>query len=137
MKNKGKNALGNPGFTLVELMVVIAIIGFLAAVIVPKFFQQIGKGQRGAAKAEVRQIEVALGMYFADEYAYPDSLSALVPKYLPRVPKDPWKNPYYYNPASQHSQEFDLASFGKDGSAGGTGDNEDITNWDIQGEEGK
>ncbi len=116
---------------------VIAIIGFLAAIIVPKFFQQIGKGQRGAAQAEIRQIEVSLGMYFADNYSYPSSLSELVPKYLPREPRDPWKNPYYYNPTSQHNQEFDLASFGKDGAAGGTGDNEDVTNWNAAGEEGQ
>ncbi|MDP8215231.1 MAG: type II secretion system major pseudopilin GspG [Candidatus Euphemobacter frigidus] len=125
------------GFTLVELLVVIAIIGFLAAVIAPKLFQAIGKGQRGAAQAGIKNIELALGMYFADHYSYPDSLSPLVPKYLPKVPKDPWGNPYFYSSVSQHSQEVDIASYGKDGVAGGTGDNADIMNWDIEGGSGE
>ncbi len=122
------------GFTLVELMVVIAIIGFLAAVIVPRFFEQIGKGQRAAAQIQIKNIEGALGMYFADQYSYPDSLSALVPKYIKKIPNDPWGNPYFYSSTSQHGQDIDIASYGADGVAGGSGKNADVTNWDIEGE---
>ena len=119
------------GFTLVELMVVIAIIGILAAVIMPKLLQNIGKGQRAAAQVQVRSFEGALDMYYADNYKYPDSLAGLVPDYIKKVPNDPWKNPYYYTSTSQHGQGVDLASYGKDGAPGGTGDNADITNWEV------
>lgn len=121
------------GFTLVELMVVIAIIGFLAAVIAPQFFKQIGKGQKAAAQLQIKNIEGALGMYYTDQFEYPDALSALIPEYLKQVPVDPWGNPYHYSPTSQHGQDYDIASWGKDGAAGGTGENADITNWDVGG----
>lgn len=121
------------GFTLVELMVVIAIIGFLAAVIAPQFFKQIGKGQKAAAQLQIKNIEGALGMYYTDHFDYPDSISALVPEYLKQLPVDPWGNPYNYSKVSQHGQDFDLSSYGKDGAAGGTGENADVTSWDIGG----
>ena len=136
MRTRYSAVRNTAGFTLVELMVVIAIIGFLAAVIVPRFFQQIGKGQRAAAQVQIKNIEGALGMYFADHYSYPDSLAALVPKYLKKVPKDPWGNPYFYSPTSTHGQDVDLASYGKDGVAGGSDDNADVTNWGDEEEGG-
>lgn len=128
MKNH-KNSRNSRGFTLVELMVVIAIIGFLAAVIVPRFFKQIGKGRRAAAQMQVKNIEGALGMYYADHYEFPSSLNDLVPDYLKKVPNDPWENPYVYKSPGQHDEDYDLASYGKDGVPGGEGENEDITSW--------
>ncbi len=122
------------GFTLVELMVVIAIIGILATVILPKLLQNIGKGQRAAAQLQIRSFEGALDMYYTDNYKYPDTLQSLVPDYIKKVSDDPWKNPYFYSSTSQHGQDVDLASYGKDGAPGGTGDNADITNW-TEGEE--
>lgn len=131
MKKK-QRLIGRPaGFTLVELMVVIAIIGILATVILPKLLKNIGKGQRAAAQLQIRSFEGALDMYYADNYKYPDALSGLVPDYIKKVPNDPWKNPYYYSSTSQHGQDVDLASYGKDAAPGGTGDNADITNWDA------
>lgn len=131
MKKKRRSLNRNAGFTLVELMVVIAIIGLLAAVIAPKLFRAIGKGKRAAAKLQIKNIEGALGMYFTDHYEYPDSLSALVPKYMPKIPNDPWGNPYFFSSVSQHNQEVDIASYGQDGVPGGTGDNADVANWDM------
>lgn len=132
MKKNKKSSDRSFGFTLVELMVVIAIIGILATVILPKLLQNIGKGQRAAAQVQIRGFEGALDMYYADNYKYPDSLSELVPDYIKKVPNDPWKNPYYYSSVSQHGQDVDLASYGKDGAPGGTGENADITNWEEE-----
>ena len=132
---KNRKPINRPGgFTLVELMVVIAIIGILATVILPKLLQNIGKGQRAAAQLQIRSFEGALDMYYTDNYKYPDTLQSLVPDYIKKVSDDPWKNPYFYSSTSQHGQDVDLASYGKDGAPGGTGDNADITNW-TEGEE--
>ncbi len=125
------------GFTLVELMVVIAIIGFLAGVIAIQVRKPIGDAQRGAAQMQIKNIEGAIGFFYAQNYKNPDTLAALVPDYLKQVPVDPWGNPYHYSPVSQHGQDFDLASWGADGAPGGTGENADVTNWDISGSGGQ
>ena len=132
MRENKKSITSPTGFTLVELMVVIAIIGILAAVVLPKLLRNIGKGQRAAAQVQIRSFEGALDMYYADNYKYPDPLSVLVPDYIKKVPNDPWKNPYFYSPTSQRGQDVDIASYGKDGAPGGTGDNADITNWEEE-----
>ncbi len=135
MRKNRKSITRSTGFTLVELMVVIAIIGILATVILPKLLKNIGKGQHAAAQLQIRSFEGALDMYYADNYKYPDALSGLVPDYIKKVPNDPWKNPYFYSSTSQHGQDVDLASYGKDGAPGGTGENADITNWESGEEE--
>lgn len=136
------------GFTLVELMVVIAIIGFLAVIILPRFIGVMGKGRRAAAQAQIRSFEGALEMYYADIYSYPGSdqgLQALISgggggdsgrwcgPYLKKtqIPRDPWGNPYMYWCPGQNNPDYDIASYGKDGVAGGSGENADVTNWDV------
>ena len=130
------------GFTLLELLVVMVIIGLLAGFVAPRFFAQIGKSEVKAARAQLDALEKALDQYRLDVGRYPSSeqgLAALVERpagltrwsgpYLKKtVPQDPWGHPYVYKSPGDHG-EFDLLSYGKDGQPGGTGEAEDITNW--------
>lgn len=135
--------LGRPGgFTLLELLVVMVIIGLLAGYVAPRFFAQIGKSERGVARAQIDGLEKALDQYRIDVGHYPrteQGLKALNEKppsetkwagpYLKKeIPPDPWGNPYQYRQPGEHG-EFDLLSYGKDGQPGGTGEAEDVTNW--------
>jgi general secretion pathway protein G len=129
------------GFTLLELLVVIVIIGLLAAYVGPRYFAQIGKSERGVAKAQLEGFAKALDSYRLDNGHYPSSeqgLAALFvrpndePKwagpYLQRaVPQDPWGHAYVYRSPGQDGTDFDLLSLGKDGQPGGDGENADIS----------
>ncbi|SEM69451.1 general secretion pathway protein G [Nitrosomonas marina] len=130
------------GFTLLELLVVMVIIGLLAAYVGPKYFSQVGKSEIKMAQAQIDALEKALHQYRLDVGSYPtteNGLSALVaqpndePKwqgpYLSKVPPDdPWGRPYVYKYPGDNS-EFDLFSMGRDGQIGGEGEGADITNW--------
>ncbi|SFI21917.1 general secretion pathway protein G [Collimonas sp. OK307] len=129
------------GFTLLELLVVIVIIGLLAAYVGPKYLGQLGKSEVTIAKAQIGAFEKALDTYRLDVGRYPTSeegLNALLNKpatatnwngpYLKKdVPVDPWGNAYTYKSPGSKS-EFEIVSYGKDGQPGGTGENADITN---------
>jgi general secretion pathway protein G len=130
-----------PGFTLLELLVVVAIIGLLVGYVAPRYFGQIGKSEVNTAKAQIDALEKALDQYRLDTGHYPAGelgLNALVerppnePKwngpYLKKaVPLDPWGNQYLYKiPGDQG--DYDIVSYGKDRQPGGTGENADITN---------
>lgn len=132
------------GFTLLELLVVLLIIGLLAGFVGPKYFSQIGKSQTQVAKAQVDSFDAALDQYRVDTDHYPTTqqgLGALFaapanePKwrgpYLKKfVPADPWGNAYIYrSPGNDPTHEFEIISYGKDGQAGGTGDDADVTSW--------
>jgi general secretion pathway protein G len=130
------------GFTLLELLVVMVIIGLLAAYVGPKYFSQIGKSQVKTAKAQIVALEKALDQYRLDTGHYPaaqDGLNALVHKpgsetkwdgpYLTKaVPDDPWGHPYIYKIPGDHG-EVDIISLGRDGRPGGDGEDADIGNW--------
>lgn len=130
------------GFTLLELLVVMVIIGLLAGYVAPKYFAQIGKSEVKTARAQIDALEKALDQYRLDVGRYPSSeqgLGALVKKpadvskwqgpYLKKaVPLDPWGLAYQYKSPGEHA-EFDLLSFGKDGQPGGADEAADITNW--------
>ena len=130
------------GFTLLELLVVMVIIGLLASYVGPRYFSQVGKSEVKTARAQIDALEKALDQYRLDTGHYPpmdQGLTALMarpsnePKwdgpYLKKnVPPDPWGNSYVYKIPGEHS-EYDLVSYGKDGQPGGAGEASDITNW--------
>ncbi|KQY90336.1 MULTISPECIES: type II secretion system major pseudopilin GspG [Roseateles] len=130
------------GFTLLELLVVMVIIGLLAGYVGPKFFGQIGKSEVKATKAQIDALQKSLDQYRLDVGRYPSTeqgLAVLVTKpadepkwqgpYLSKaVPKDPWGNDYQYRSPGEHG-EYDLLSLGKDGRPGGEGEDADLTSW--------
>jgi general secretion pathway protein G len=130
------------GFTLLELLVVMVIIGLLASYVGPKFFSQIGKSEVKAARAQIDALEKALDQFRLDLGRYPTTEQGLValmerpageqkwggPYLKKAVPNDPWGRPYVYRQPGEHG-EYDLLSLGKDGQPGGTGEAEDINNW--------
>ncbi len=134
--------LSSMGFTLLELLVVVAIIGLLAGYVGPKYFGQLGKAEVKAARAQISALEKALDHYRLDTGHYPSTeqgLAALVKKpaseskwagpYLQKdVPLDPWGKAFIYKSPGQHG-DFDLSSLGRDGKPGGSGEDADIANW--------
>jgi general secretion pathway protein G len=142
-------ASGRDGFTLLELVIVIAILSLLAAIIAPKMMGRADDAKIADAKVQIRNLETALKLYKLDNGAYPDTeqgLEALTSKpttgnvpnkyredgYLEqkKIPLDPWGNSYIYVSPGIHG-DFDLLSYGSDGKEGGTGKDADITNWDM------
>mmetsp|Transcript_5562 Transcript_5562/g.21406 ORF Transcript_5562/g.21406 Transcript_5562/m.21406 type:complete len:142 (+) Transcript_5562:1910-2335(+) len=130
------------GFTLLELLVVMVIIGLLAGYVGPKFFGQIGKSEVKAARAQIDALQKALDQYRLDVGHYPSTeqgLAALLAKpadepkwagpYLSKaLPKDPWGHDYQYRSPGEHG-DYDLLSFGKDGRPGGEGEDADLGSW--------
>ena len=138
----------NRGFTLIEIMVVVVILGILAALVVPRIMDNPEKARLVKLKQDIRSIEMALKLYKLDNYVYPSTdqgLEALVAKpsippeprqwkeggYLSSIPEDPWQFPYNYLSPGIHG-EYDLYSLGADGQPDGSGVNADIGNWDLK-----
>jgi len=130
------------GFTLLELLVVMVILGLLASYVGPKYFGQIGKSEIKTARTQLDAFGKALDQYRLDTGHYPSNeqgLAALMsrppsepkwdgPYLSKKVPDDPWGKSYVYKYPGEHG-EYDLYSFGKDGQPGGSGEAADVTNW--------
>lgn len=137
----------NGGFTLIEVMVVVVILGILAAVVVPRVMNRPDEARVVKAKQDVRALSAALDLYRLDNFRYPTTeqgLDALRVKptnlpsgarwkeggYLDSTPQDPWGNAYHYLQPGQHGS-FDLYSLGADGAVGGEGFDADVGNWEL------
>jgi general secretion pathway protein G len=139
------------GFTLIELMVVVVILGILAGLIIPKIMGRPEEAKRLKARMQIEQLEQSLKLYCLDNGTYPTTeqgLVALVEKpgsepvpkrwreggYLEKskVPLDPWGNPFVYSSPGVHSKDFDLVSYGADGEQGGEGKYADIESWNLE-----
>ena len=144
-KNK-KTGRIQAGFTLIEILVVLVILGLLIAIVAPNVMDRLPEAQITKAKADIRALESALNLYKLDNFNYPNTdqgLESLVAKpagtpeprnwkqYMDRLPKDPWGNDYQYmSPGTKG--DIDIFSFGADGRPGGQEENADIGNWNLQ-----
>jgi general secretion pathway protein G len=133
---------GIKGFTLVELLVVMAIVAMLAALVGPKLFPKLGKGKQSAAKAQIELLGQALDQFKLDTGRYPttqEGLAALTTNpgadnwegpYLKKsLPPDPWNKAYNYQSPGTHG-DYDLFSYGRDGVQAGEGEDKDVTSWE-------
>ena len=132
------------GFTLIELMIVIVILGLLSTIIMPRILSRPEQARRMKAKVDIRNIESALALFKTDTGRFPtthEGLQALVSNpgikrynpdaYLDKTPLDPWGNKYIYLSPGTHRKDYDLESYGKDGEDGGTENNADIESWNL------
>lgn len=145
---KKQRLAGEAGFTLIEIMVVVVILGILAGIVVPKLLEEPEKARVTKAETQIKSFESALAMYKLNNGFFPSTeqrLDALVKKpttgripknykeggYISKIPLDPWGNPYVYLCPGTHG-DYDLLSYGADGEPGGEGNNADIANYNME-----
>ncbi|OGR04558.1 MAG: type II secretion system protein GspG [Deltaproteobacteria bacterium RIFOXYD12_FULL_50_9] len=142
MAKSGRSGHQQAGFSLIEIMIVMIIIGLIASLVGPKMFGQLGKAQTKTAKAQVEMLMTALDAYRLDVGSYPagsEGLEALIKNpgndkwsgpYLAKdVPLDPWNNPYHYQNPGEHG-EIDVYSYGRDNKPGGEKEDADAVSWE-------
>ena len=133
------------GFTLLEIMVVVVIIGLLVGIVAPNIMGQLSRAEIQRARADLDRISTALDLFRIDHFRYPtqdEGLEILLgeeqvndrpaAKLLDSVPRDPWQRPYYYEFPSSHGDDFDVYTLGADGEEGGEGANADIGTWNLK-----
>jgi general secretion pathway protein G len=139
-----RERLNKAGFTLIELMIVVVILGLLATIVMPRILDRPEQARRMKAKVDIRYIETTLALFKTDTGRFPttsEGLEVLVSDpgikgynsdgYLDKVPLDPWGNRYIYLSPGVHSKDYDLESYGKDGENGGTDKDADIESWNL------
>ena len=134
------------GFTLIEMMIVVAIMAIMSAMLAPTLFNQVSKAEKARTASDIRQIESALKFYRLDNYRYPtqsQGLQALITApsgseatswngpYLETVPKDAWKQDYRYANPGTHGKTVEVFTLGADNTQGGTDSNADWGNWNV------
>ncbi|MHC4641134.1 MAG: type II secretion system major pseudopilin GspG [Planctomycetota bacterium] len=137
--------LHKSGFTLIELMIVVVILGLLATIVMPRILDRPEQARRMKAKVDIRSIKSTLALFKADTGRFPttsEGLEILVTDpgikgynkdgYLDKVPLDPWGNRYIFLSPGVHSKDYDLESYGKDGEDGGTDNDADIESWNLE-----
>ena len=136
-KIPGSLYINEQGFTLIEILIVVIIIGLLASLVAPKLFKKVDKARINTAKAQIELLCSAIDTYRLDLGKFPSSLIELRVStnskwdgpYLPKdIPLDPWNNPYVYKYPGEHGP-YDIISYGADGQPGGEGNDEDIVSW--------
>jgi len=136
-KQHGKDR--QKGFTLIELLIVIVILGLLVGLVGPRMFGKVGMAKQKTAKAQIELLSTAIDTFRLDMGRFPKDLSELVSKvddkrwegpYLPKqIPKDPWDSPYEYKCPGEEGRDYDIISYGADGTSGGEGENRDVCSW--------
>lgn len=140
--NRCRTGICAKGFTLLELLVVILIIGLLTGIVAPRFLNQIARSETTTAKAQIDAFDKALQAYRIDMGRFPsesEGLRALVtqagteprwrgPYLKDNIPPDPWSSPYQYRQPSSRGKDYDIISLGRDRASGGSGDDADVTN---------
>ncbi|MHC4460881.1 MAG: type II secretion system major pseudopilin GspG [Planctomycetota bacterium] len=142
---ENKQRLQQAGFTLIELMIVVVILGLLATIVMPRILDRPEQARRMKAKVDIRNIESALALFKTDTGRFPttsEGLEVLVSDpgikgynsdcYLDKVPLDPWGSRYIYLSPGVYGKDYDLESYGKDGEDGGTDNNADIESWNLE-----
>jgi general secretion pathway protein G len=132
MKNTKKTFSHSAGFTLVEIMAVVLIIGLLAGVLSGPITRALFQGNKTRIQADIKSIQSSIKLYKGTMFRFPESLEELIEEDPPfveggRLPTDPWGREYFYNPPSGGS-EFEVGTYGMDGMPGGEGDDSDVTN---------
>ncbi|MBM4311380.1 MAG: type II secretion system protein GspG [Deltaproteobacteria bacterium] len=129
------------GFTLIELMIVIVILGLLAGLVAPRLIGRIGGAKQGTAQAQIEMLATACDTFRLDMGRFPASLEELIANpgegakwdgpYLKKnqIPLDPWDNPYQYSAPGEGGRDYDIVSYGADKTEGGDGENRDIMSW--------
>jgi len=142
---ENRQRLQQAGFTLIELMIVVVILGLLATIVVPRMLDRPEQARRMKAKIDIRSIESALAFFKTDTGRFPttsEGLEVLVSDpgikgynsdcYLDKVPVDPWGSRYIYLSPGVYGKDYDLESYAKDGEDGGTDNNADIESWNLE-----